>query len=256
MSDDVSLHLGDCLRWMKSIDINYKPVQMVFADPPFGVGFNYGKGEYDDKKFSKSEYVKWSRRWMKAAERILAPTGTFWIAIGDEFAAELCLIAKDIGLTMRNWCVWHYTFGPHLTSKFGRNKAHLLYFVKDPDNFTFNPESIRIESERQRIGDKRADPRGRVPGDVWEVPRLPGNAKERTGHPCQMPEEILRRIVLATTDAGDLVVDPFGGSFVTAAVCRGLGRRCISGDVSPKFCKAGQLRLRTVTPATLFTEAV
>jgi len=132
------------------------------------------------------------------------------VAIGDEYAAEMKVRLDGLGLTMRNWIVWHYTFGPHQRKKFGRDHAHVLSYVHDPEHFTFNDLDIQIESERQRSGDKRANPLGRVPGDVWTFPRLPGNARERTGHPCQMPEAVLDRIIRAATNPGDLVLDPFG----------------------------------------------
>jgi DNA modification methylase len=243
--DPIQLYHGDFFEWYR--DIEPGSVDLVFGDPPFGIDFDYGDGQYRDN-LNLDEYLAFSRKWISRANRTLRPGGTFWIAIGDEYAAELCTIAKGFGLTMRNWCIWYYTFGPHLTAKFGRNKAHLLYFVKG-DGFTFNPDEIRVESERQRMGDPRANPEGRVPGDVWEVPRLPGNAKERTGHPCQMPEEVLARIILSTSKPNGLVLDPFGGSFVTAAVCKEHGRRCVSGDISEQFYREGIERLSLVVPS-------
>lgn len=190
------LHCGDCLPWLESKDSG--SIDLAFADPPFNVGYGYDL--YDDSR-PQADYLSWCEKWIGELHRVLKSSGTFWLAISDENVAELCLIAKRFGFVMRNWCIWHYTFGVHLTSKFGRSKAHLLYFVKDANSFTFNPDAVRIESERQRIGDRRANPDGRVPGDVWTDSRLCGTFKERTSHPCQMPESILRRIIASSAHA-------------------------------------------------------
>jgi DNA modification methylase len=145
--------------------------------------------------------------------------------IGDDYAAEYKLMLTEAGLTLRNWIVWHYTFGPHQERKFGRDHCHILYFTRHRERFTFNADAIRVRSARQDQGDKRANPAGRVPGDVWSFPRMPGNAHERLGHPCQMPEVILERIVLAASSIGDLVFDPFAGSGTTLAVAKLIRRR-------------------------------
>ena len=150
--------------------------------------------------------------------RVLKPTGTFWLAIGDEYAAELKVIAhRDVGLSLRSWVVWYYTFGVNCKRKFTRSHAHLFYFVKDSASFRFDIEAIRVPSSRQLIyADARANPRGRLPddtwilrpadvpdgfapdGDTWNVSRVCGTFKERAGwHGCQMPEQLLGRIVKA-----------------------------------------------------------
>ncbi len=142
---------------------------------------------------------------------------------------------KDLGLTMRNWLVWHYTFGTNCKAKFARSKTHILYFVKDPNYFTFNADAIKIESARQRMGDKRAAAGGKIPDDVWEFPRLVGNARERTEHPCQMPESVLERIVKVATNPGDWILDPFAGSGTTLAVAKRLKRNSVGIEQSEKF---------------------
>ena len=177
---------------------------------------------------------------------MLKPAGTFWLAIGDEYAAELKLIFhRELGLTLRSWVIWYYTFGVNCTRKFSRCHAHLFHFVKDPKRFTFNDEAIRVPSARQLVyADARANPRGRLPDDTWILrpqdvpdgfaadddtwyfPRVCGTFKERAGwHGCQMPEQLLGRIIRACTDPGDLVLDPFAGSGTTLAVAKKLGRR-------------------------------
>src|SRR5438309_9500081 len=126
-------------------------VDLVFADPPFNIGYDYDV--YQDL-CKTDQYLDWSRIWGKAVHRVLKPDGTFWLAIGDEFAAELKLIfQKELGFTCRSWVVWYYTFGVNCTKKFSRSHAHLFHFVKDPEHFTFNSKdpAVRVPSARQLV---------------------------------------------------------------------------------------------------------
>lgn len=233
---------GDCVELLA--DVPAGSADLVFADPPFNIGFEYDV--YKDKR-SKAEYLSWTDRWLAEVRRVLAPDGSVWVAIGDEYAAELKVRLDGLGLVMRNWCIWHYTFGVHATHKFGRDHAHLLYYVADPERFVFNADAVRVPSARQTIyDDARADPRGRVPGDVWSVSRLCGTFKERTGHPCQMPEEILERIVKVSTNPNGRVVDPFAGSGTTLAVAKRLGRRWLGMELSADYCRGIEDRLADV----------
>lgn len=222
---------------------------LVFADPPFGIAYKYDR--YDDRT-TREQYLAFADRWARACLRVLSPTGSLWVAIGDEYVADYKLKLDALGLTMRNWCVWHYTFGVYCEGKFGRDHTHLLYYVVDPDRFAFNADDIRVPSARQaKYGDKRAGAKGRVPGDVWTFSRVCGTFKERNraGHKCQQPEALVERVVRACSDPGDLVLDPFGGSFTTAAVAKRLGRRWWSCDLSPAYVAAGRERVSAVREA-------
>src|SRR5687767_12703151 len=140
-------------------------VDLTFADPPFNIGYEYDV--YDDKQ-ERSHYLDWSRRWIAGVHRVLKDDGTFWLAIGDEYAAELKVMSQEIGFHCRSWVVWYYTFGVNCKRKFSRSHAHLFHFVKDPERFTFNAESIRVPSARQLVyNDARANPVGRLPDDTW-----------------------------------------------------------------------------------------
>ncbi len=154
---------------------------------------------------------------------------------------------------MRNWIIWHYTFGQQTKNKFARSHTHIFYFVNDPKNFTFNDYAVRVPSDRQLIyEDKRANPAGKMPDDVWEDSRVCGTFKERTGwHPCQMPEQLLMRIVAASSNAGDCVLDPFVGSGTTAAAASKLRRNYVGIEISADYAKKANQRLaRTETRAT------
>jgi len=253
------IHQMDCVAGLAKLPAG--SVDLAFADPPFNIGYQYDV--YDDRQ-DEEKYLDWCRQWMRGVVDALKPTGTFWLAIGDEYAAELKLIAqKELGLICRNWVIWYYTFGVHCKQKFSRSHAHLFYFVKDRKQFTFNDEAVRVPSARQLVyADTRADPKGRLPddtwilrpqdlpdgfrsdGDTWYFPRVCGTFKERVGgHGCQMPERLLGRIIRACSNEGDLVLDPFGGTGTTLVVAKKLRRQYIGFELSPEYTKKIEGRL-------------
>lgn len=276
-------------------------VDLAFADPPFNIGYDYDR--YDDRQ-RPEDYLRWCREWMAEVVRLLTDDGTFWLAIGDEYAAELkCLMTdglvlpgdgpvkerclEGLGLTMRSWVVWYYTFGVNCKSKFTRSHAHLFYMVKDPKRFTFNADEpgVRVPSARQLVyADKRANPKGRLPDDTWmAVPAVPppmtyrhgdfalrpqdlpesfnpdedtwyfsrvaGTFKEREGwHGCQMPEQLLGRIVRACSNEDETVFDPFAGSGTTLAVAKKLGRKPLGCELSDGYAARVEERLAAIRP--------
>lgn len=269
-----AIHTGDSIKLLNSHEPEW--VDLVFADPPFNIGYLYHG--YDDK-LKTDDYLQFSRDWMKAVHRALKPNGSFYLAIGDDYAADLCVIARrELGFNMRNWIIWHYTFGQQTRTKFARSHTHILYFTKDEKNFTFNRDAIRVASARQTTyGDKRASSGGKTPDDVWllrpqEAPeeafatdsdtwfvsRLCGTFKEREGwHGCQMPMDVLNRIVKASSNPGDIVLDPFNGSGTTVVSAALLDRQYVGIDQSAEYVGYAQKRLahalehKNNTPAAL-----
>jgi site-specific DNA-methyltransferase (adenine-specific) len=225
---------GDCIEILNEAKEPF--ADLIFADPPFNIGYKYDK--YNDKQ-KKEHYLEWTRKWMAACFNVLKPTGSFYIAIGDDYAAQVKLIAEDeLKLICRNWIIWHYSFGQQTKNKFARSHTHIFYFVKNEKEFTFNDYVIRVLSERQKIyNDKRANPDGKMPDDVWnEYPRICGTFDEREGwHPCQMPESILARIIRASTKEEHWVLDPFNGSGTTTVVAHKLLRKYTGIDISKKY---------------------
>jgi len=237
---------GDCVEILKGWDEPF--ADLIFADPPFNIGYKYDI--YEDRKRYK-EYRSWTYGWMKECKRILSPTGSFWIAIGDEYAAEVCLIGRRLKLHLRNWVLWHYAFGQNAKRKFARSHTHLFYFVKDPKHFVFNDAAVRTFSDRERTyKDRRANGEGRIPDDVWtEFPRVCGTFAERKGwHPCQMPETLLARIIRVCTDPGQLVLDPFAGSGTTLVVAKKLSRKYLGMEISEKYVQGIKERLALTKP--------
>jgi DNA modification methylase len=255
-----TIHHGDCVSLMQHLPEG--SIDLVFADPPFNIGYEYDV--YDDRQECE-KYLEWSQQWIAAVYRALSPRGAFWLAIGDEYAAELKIASQQIGFHTRSWVVWYYTFGVNCARKFTRSHAHLFYFVKDPKDFTFREEDLanRIPSARQLVyNDARANPRGRLPDDTWVLrpqdlshcftaeedtwyfPRVAGTFKERAGfHGCQMPEQLLGRIIRCCSNPGDVVLDPFSGSATTVAVAKKLGRNYLAFDLSQSYVEQGLKRL-------------
>jgi DNA modification methylase len=264
VNSENKLFQKDCIEGMRELDD--QSIDMAFADPPFNIGYEYDT--YHDR-LEDDDYLAFSHDWIGQVVRTLKPDGTFWLAIGDEYAAELkVMMQREWGLTCRSWVIWYYTFGVHCKNKFSRSHAHLFYMVKDPKQFTFNSEKVRVPSARQLVyRDKRANPAGRMPDDTWILrpqdlpegfgpeenswyfPRVCGTFKERTGwHGCQMPEQLLGRIVRSCSNEGDLVLDPFAGSGTTLAVAKKLGRKYLGFELSEKYAEHVRGRLKKIKP--------
>jgi site-specific DNA-methyltransferase (adenine-specific) len=258
------IHHGDCIKGLKELPGG--AVDLAFADPPFNIGFEYD--EYDDR-IGDDQYLAWSHDWMAEIHRVLKDSGTFWLAIGDEYAAELKIEAQKLGFLCRSWVIWYYTFGVNCKKKFTRSHAHLFHFVKDENEFVFNYDDmdLRVPSARRLIyNDARANPNGRMPDDTWILrpqelvngfnpdedtwyfPRVAGTFKERAGfHGCQMPEQLLGRIIRSCSNINDIVLDPFSGSSTTLAVAKKLGREYFGYELSKEYVRLGKKRLEGIS---------
>jgi DNA modification methylase len=252
---------GDCILGMK--DLEPGSVDLAFADPPFNIGYEYDI--YEDKK-SISDYLSWSEAWIGQTHQVLSPTGSFWIAIGPEYVSELDVIAKRTGFRKRDQIIWYYTFGVNCAKRFTRSTAHLLYYTKHRTKFTFNETQVRIPSARQMVyNDKRANPEGRLPDNtwiyrpqeapllfqeqdqVWHCPRINGTFKARQKMvACQMPEQLMGRIIRISSNEGDLVLDSFAGSGSTIRTAKKLKRRGLAFELSPDYRAAAQKRVDEV----------
>lgn len=234
---------GDCIEHLPRFR---GEVDLVFADPPYNIGYKYDS--YDDNR-SYEDYVTWTRRWIRESSLTLTPTGSAFFMIGDEFAAETRLAIRDADLILRNWIIWNYSFGQHRPDKFGRSHVHLFYAVKDPKRFTFNDIALRVPSRRGLVyNDRRTDPRGRLPEDTWaSYPRVCGTFRARQDwHGCQLPEDLLARIITGASNPGDLVLDPFSGSGTTLAVAKRFNRRFLGIELSSEYVEQAKQRLAAV----------
>ncbi len=249
---DTRLYVGDCRNVLAGLP-DKGTVDLVFADPPFNWDVPYD-GWSDD--MSRATYERFTYDWLDGCIDALSPTGSLWVNIPDDSAAEVVLHLKRRGLVMINWCVWHFRFGQCRNSSFIMSKVHALYFCKDPDNRTWNPDAVLEQSDRASIyGDKRtmeksANKGMRVPMDVWYGKywgRIQGNnAERRHGHQNQIPEVYLERVILACSHEGDLVLDPFAGSGTTGTVARAHGRRSIGVEQSEATARSAWERMTEI----------
>lgn len=218
--------------------------RLCVADPPYNISVKYD--EYDDCR-PLVEYVNWLDCLTRLAASCLTPDGSLWLILSDETAAEACVMTKR-HLRLRNWVIWQESFGVHCETKFSRTKRHVFHFIRQPTH-VFHPP--KVPSARQtKYNDKRANPAGKTPGDVWEISRVCGTFKERVeGVPTQLPLALTDRIVLTASDPGDLILDPCCGSGTTGVSALRHGRRFHGIDLSAAYLDVARKRLEDVVPA-------
>ena len=239
---------GDCLEVLPYLP--EKLVQMAFLDPQYNFSVDYGDGPQADK-LPPETYLAWIAELVRHSVRRLTERGSIWVLSPERWADEIGTMLKEL-LPRRNRIIWRETFGQYGESRFPSGHRHLFWHVRNMQRSPFNCEEIRIPSQRMKSGDKRA--KGpRVPDDVWEIPRLVGNASERLSeHPCQLPEELLCRVILASTNRGDLVMDPVAGTGTTLRVAQKLDRRYLGIEKQARFVELIQTRLRQSYQNVLF----
>ena len=251
---EARIYVGDCRAILPRIpEVRAGALDLVFADPPFN--WNRAYDRWHDA-MPDAEYLRFTYDWLDLCIGGLRPGGAFWVNIPDDWAAEIVVHLKERGLLMRNWCIWHYRFGQNATEKFISSKVHALYFVKKGGLWTWNAEEVLEQSDRAstyfdpRTESKRdgMPPGMRVALDVWYGKywgRVQGNNKERRSyHDNQLPEVYLERVLRATSNKGDLVLDPFLGSGTTGVVAHALERRFIGTEFSPENAKSAYERMK------------
>lgn len=250
--------VGDAIAWLRTLDT--ESVDLIFADPPY----NIKKAEWDTFE-SQEQYVEWSLQWIQEAARVLKPTGTLYICGFSEIIADLKLPASRLFKGCR-WLIWHYKNKANLGSDWGRSHESILHFRKGRQ-FTFNIDDVRIpygnhtlkypehpQAETSQYGKGNGgkntlwqpNPCGAKPRDVMEIPTTCNGMHEKTPHPTQKPEELLCKLVLASSNVGDLVIDPFLGSGTTAVVAEQLRRRWKGCDISLEYCQWAVKRIELV----------
>ncbi len=256
-----ALHHGDSLDWMAGLPD--ASVRLVVADPPYGVA----KAEWDTFA-SRSAYVDWSRRWLEQAARVLTPDGTAYVMGFSEVLADVKWASADLFEGCR-WLVWHYRNKANLRKDWGRSHESVLHLRKSR-SFVMNIDAVRIpynahtsrypvreqgQSSNFQQGKKsntwQPHALGAKPRDVIEIPILNNGMEEKTPHPTQKPRELIRRLVAASSDPGDVVLDPFAGSGTTAEICELLERRWLTCEQSAEYCEWVGARLRAVVQGTV-----
>jgi DNA modification methylase len=224
---------GDCVRLLDCMPI----VTCIFADPPDNIDLSYAS--YNDKR-QEALYLEWMEEWLK---RALPRCSILWVSFNSRWLAPMGSIAERLLVRYPQFkfkpCVQTFTFGQHNDNDLANNYRPLWRFQWHTSQLY--PDDIRVESWRLQHGDKRASPNGRVPGDVFDFPRVTGNSKQRRPwHPTQLHEGLVERCIRLTTKKNDMVIDPFAGTGTTLRVAQMIGRRVIGIEICPKYVKKMQ----------------
>ncbi len=231
----IDLRCGNAIELFKSLA--NESVDLIVTDPPYNLGKDYGNN-HDLKGFD--EYIIFTKKWLSEAKRVLKPNGIIYVFMGVRFISYLYdIMDRDLQLFFNSWVVWHYTQGLGKTRGFSPRHDDILVFTKGKD-FIFNLDDVRVPQKYYR---ERNNMRGANPSDVWQFSHVHYSNPNRQDHPTQKPEGIIERIVLASSNKGDLVLDPFSGSGTTLRVCQQLDRKAIGFELNPEYVAMTELRL-------------
>lgn len=246
-SDDAFVACGDALTFLS--DMKDESVNLIFADPPYNIRKDFGPGYHP---MSNDEYIIWCKRWISECMRVLHPAGTFYFMAATQFMP--CLdIFVGTNYHVLSRIVWVYdSSGVQSKRKFGSLYEPILMVVNDLEDYTFNADDIAVEAKtgakRKLVDYRKTPPRlynsKKIPGNVWEFSRVRYLMPEYENHPSQKPEKMLERIILCSSNEGDIILDPFGGSFTTGAVAIRHSRRVISFDNNINYFKIGLRRMK------------
>jgi site-specific DNA-methyltransferase (adenine-specific) len=215
-----------------------KSIDLVIADPPYNLGKDYGNNK--DLKAWR-EYEDLTRQWLSETDRLMKPTASIYIFMGVRFISTLFrIMEEDFKLSFNGWITWHYTQGMGRKKGFSPRHEDILYFTKS-DTYTFNLDTIRIPQKYFR---NRNNMSGANPGDVWQFSHVHYCSAEREKHPTQKPEALMERIILASSNEGDIIIDPFVGSGTTCRVADIHNRKWIGIDLNPNYIEMAERRIK------------
>jgi len=249
---DNKIYFGDALSILDE-DVPDNSIDLIFADPPYNIGKNFAGRK--DKWNSDDEYLEWCYKWLDLCVRKLKKNGTFYVMTATQFMPYFDLFLRK-KLTILSRLVWSYdSSGVQAKRYFGSMYEPILYCVKDKNNYTFNTYDIMVEAKtgsKRKLIDYRKNPpqpykTEKVPGNVWEFPRVRYRMEEYENHPTQKPIALLERIIKASSNPGDVVLDPFSGTFTTSFVAKSLGRKTIGIEIQEEYVKIGLRRLALAT---------
>jgi len=250
--DGHNLILGDVLEVLFS-EIKDNSIDLIFADPPYNIGKDFNG--FKDKWKVESDYLEWSYTWLNLCVNKLKHNGSLYLMASTQSMPYFDLYLRD-RLTILSRIVWYYDSSGVQAKKFyGSLYEPILYCVKDKRNYTFNSSDILVEAKtgsvRKLIDYRKATPSvynsKKVPGNVWEFPRVRYRMPEYEEHPTQKPTSLLERIIKASSNEGDVVLDIFSGTFITSFVAKQLNRKSIGIELQEKYLQIGLRRLQ-ITP--------
>ena len=241
-----SLYQGDCIRHMKTLNDN--SVDLIFADPPY----NIKKAKWDIFK-SVEDYLEWTIDWVREAQRILSPVGNLYICGFPEILADIKHEVSPMFYDCR-WIVWYYRNKANLSNDWGRSHEGILHLRKnehhifniDPIRIPYNEHTTKYPKRKQGVSSQynngetyewTPNPLGAKPKDVLEIPTIANGSWEKFAHETQKPVELLRSIILSSSNPDSLIYDPFGGSGTTYAVAEAYERRWLGTEKEQDYCR-------------------
>lgn len=257
-TSDLVLFEGDCLELLRRIPDRH--VNLVVTSPPYNLGKPY------EKRLDLDEYVSQQRTVIEECVRVTNEKGSICWQVGN-YVLDGEILPLDIalypiffaaGLKLRNRIIWHFGHGLHASKRFSGRYEVILWFTKG-DEYTFNLDAVRVPqrypTKKHFKGPKRGElsgnPLGKNPSDIWEIPNVKSNHVEKTSHPCQFPVELVERLVLAMTDEGDWVLDPFLGVGSTAIAALTHRRRAIGAEIKSEYVRIARQRIRDAERGSL-----
>ena len=247
-SSDHIIYHGDVLEVLPS-QISDSSIDLIFADPPYNLGKKFS--QFHDRWSSDAEYAEWAYQWIDECIRVLKPTGSLYLMSSTQAMPYFDLYIRD-KLKVISRIVWFYdSSGVQARKYFGSMYEPILHCVKNSKSYCFNADEILVEAKtgaKRKLIDYRGEtPKPyntkKVPGNVWQFPRVRYRMDEYEEHPSQKPEALLERIIRASSNENDLVLDLFSGTFTTAAVAKALSRKSISIESQSQYLKIGLRRV-------------
>lgn len=238
-------------------EVATKSVDLIVTSPPYNIDINYGnktskgktiesKGKKYKDNLSETEYRKLLENVFNECKRVLKDNGSIWINIKNRYLNEQIVppfwiqdYFKDMYL--KNLIVWNFDWGGSTNKRFAPRYEFVFWFTKNKNSYTFNLNDVKVPALNYRPDRYKSQLKN--PSDVWRIPMVSGNFIERTGHPAQYPEKLIERIILAGTNEGDLVLDPFMGSGTTAVVAKNFNRYYIGYEIEKDYMAMAEKRL-------------
>lgn len=262
-SPEGKLYLQDCNSFLKTLPD--ESIDMIFADPPYNIGKNKNWDVWDNM----NDYIQWSEAWIKEASRVLKKEGTMYVCGFSEIIA-LCQASALKYFYSCKWTIWAYRNKACLTNDWGRSHEAILCFRKSK-KFIFNTDDVRIpynahtikypirgQGENSQYGKGKEyakqwqpNPKGAKPRDVIDLPTTCNGMNEKTPHPTQKPEELVRKYILASSNENNIILDPFCGSGTTAVCCKELNRKFLSCDINKEYLNWAVNRIERVKTKTI-----
>lgn len=245
---DHLIYNGDSIEILKN-EIQNNSIDLIFVDPPYNIGKNFNG--LKDKWKNDESYLTWCYKWIDLCIMKLKTNGSFYVMTATQFMPYFDIyIRKKMHILSR--IIWHYdSSGVQAKNYYGSMYEPILFCVKDKNNYTFNSSDILVEAKtgaKRKLIDYRKNPpqpynTKKVPGNVWKYSRVRYRMEEYEKHPSQKPITLMERIIKASSNTGDTILDPFSGTFTTSFVAKKLARKSIGIEINEDYTKIGLRRV-------------